>query len=246
MKVNIFNSYNEMSAATADFLISHVQQKPESLLCLASGDTPTGTLKNLVSASHNKQVDFSSADFVGLDEWVGMDKNIEGSCQHYIYTNFFDLLNISQQRIKFFNAKAQDLRAECSAIDKFIADKDQIDLLLVGVGVNGHIGLNEPGSAFNSLCHVVPLADSTKKGAEKYFSDSKVLKEGITIGLAHMLNAKTVIVIASGIRKSNIIKQIIEGPVTESVPGSVLQRHPNCHFFLDREAASALSDRQKN
>jgi glucosamine-6-phosphate isomerase len=246
MKVNIFSTYNEMSAATADFLIAHVLQKPNALLCLASGDTPTGTLKNLVNAAQQHQADFSQSDFVGLDEWVGMDKSIEGSCQHYIYTNFFDLLKIPQEKIKFFNAKAHDLRAECRVIDKFIADKDQIDLLLVGVGVNGHIGLNEPGSAFDTLCHVVPLAESTKKGAEKYFNDSKVLKEGITIGLAHMLKAKTVIVIASGAKKSAIIRQIIEGPVTESVPGSVLQRHPNVHFFIDQEAASALADSGKN
>jgi len=229
-----------MSAATADFVINHIRQDPNILLCLPSGDTPTRTLKILVDEARSGKVDFSHAHFVGLDEWVGMDRYNEGSCQHYIYSNFFSPLKIAKEKITFFDAKAEDLVAECKRVDQFIADKGPIDLVVVGVGVNGHIGLNEPGSSFDSLCHTIDLEETTKKGAQKYFSDTKALQDGITLGLAHIMNAKTVVVIANGLTKAYIIHQIIEGTVTESVPGSVLQRHSNCHFFLDQDAASLL------
>jgi glucosamine-6-phosphate isomerase len=241
MKVNVFDSYDEMSAATADFVLDNLKRRPDLLLCIASGDTPTGTLKNLVRESQSGKADFSQAHFVGLDEWVGMDKSINGSCQHYIYSHFFDPLKISKDKIAFFDATSSDLASECKAIDQFLEIHGPIDLLIVGVGVNGHIGLNEPGTSFNTKCHVSQLAESTKAGAKKYFDDLKVLQKGITLGITHLMNAKTIVVIANGSKKANTIQQIIEGPITEMVPGSILQKHPDCYFFLDSEASATLS-----
>ena len=240
MKVNIYQTYHDMSAATADFVVDVVAKKPTALLCLPSGDTPTKTLQLLVEYSRAKKIDFSKCRFVGLDEWVGMDRTSEGSCQQYIYTNFFDPLKIPQENIVFFNAKAEDLKKECKLVDDFIFKNGPIDLVLVGVGTNGHIGLNEPGASFNWYSHYIELEESTKKAAQKYFSETKTLHQGITLGLRHILDAKITVVIANGLKKAGIIQKIIEGEVTENIPGSVLQRHANCYFFLDKEAGSLL------
>jgi glucosamine-6-phosphate isomerase len=240
MKVNVFDTYEQMSKATAEFIIEAVRENPSSVICLASGDTPTGTLKNLVQAAKEGRVNFSGCKFVGLDEWVGMDKNDPGSCSNYVFSNFFDALNISKKKIVFFDAKAENLEKECEKVDKFLEDEGQLDIVLVGVGVNGHIGLNEPGVSAKLRSHVVDLEQSTKDVAKKYFTGKFQLEKGITLGLRHIMDSRSVLVIANGPKKSDIIKKIIEGPVTEQVPGSILQSHPDCHFFLDRIAAEKL------
>jgi glucosamine-6-phosphate deaminase len=229
-----------MSIATANFIADHVTRNPTSLLCFPSGDTPTGTFKLLVEYSKSGKIDFSQCRFVGLDEWVGMDRYIQGSCQHYMYAHFFDVLNIPAERIVFFDARAKDLDHECKRIDQYIFSHGSIDVIVVGVGVNGHIGLNEPGASVNSYSHHIPLEESTKQGAQKHFSGTQVLSEGITLGIKHMLEAKTAVVIASGEKKASVIQKIIEGPITEQVPGSILQQHTHCYFFLDREASQFL------
>jgi glucosamine-6-phosphate deaminase len=230
-----------MSRATADFIADQITQHPGSLLCFPSGDTPTGTFKLLVDYARSEKIDFSQCRFVGLDEWVGMDRHIPGSCQHYMYAHLFEPLKIPAAHIVFFNARAKDLDAECKRIDQFIFAHGAIDLLVVGVGVNGHVGLNEPGASVNSYSHHIQLEESTKAGAQKYFSGTQILREGITIGIKHMLQAKTAVVMASGEKKASIIQKIIEGPITEQVPGSILQTHKNCHFFLDQDTSRFLS-----
>lgn len=230
-----------MSAAAADIVLNQVAHKAESIFCFPSGDSPTGMLTILVKKIRERQADFTKAKFVGLDEWVGMDRNDPGSCQHYMYEKFFDAAGISPEQIIFFNPKAKDLQAECKKVDQFIVSHGGIDVIVVGVGMNGHLGLNEPGSSFLNYCHVVDLEESTKTVAQKYFSSSTVLKQGITLGLKHITEAKTTIVIAGGEKKSAIIQKIIEGPVTEQVPGSIMQILNHGLIILDEGAASRLA-----
>lgn len=241
MNIHIAETYQDMSQATANLVEACIKTKPESLLCFPSGDSPTGTLNKLIKDAQRGAADFRRCWFVGLDEWVGMDKNDDGSCQQYVYANLFDPLQIPANRIMFFDAKANDLAAECKKTDRFIFDHGPLDILIVGVGLNGHIGLNEPGSSFTSYAHVVDLAESTKTSGQKYFSQATKLEKGITIGIQHMMEAVTVVVIASGEKKADIIQKIIEGKVTEDIPGSILQQHPNCYVFLDQGAASKLT-----
>jgi glucosamine-6-phosphate isomerase len=170
-----------------------------------------------------------------------MDRNDVGSCQHYMYEKFFDPAGIRPDQITFFNAKANDLNAECKKVDNAIIANGSIDLIVVGIGMNGHLGLNEPGSSFRNYCHVVDLEDSTKSVAQKYFSNSTVLKQGITLGLRHITEAKTTIVIAGGEKKSQIIQKIIEGPITEQVPGSIMQTLNHGLVIVDDAAASRLT-----
>jgi glucosamine-6-phosphate isomerase len=241
MNIHIYSSYEEMSEATATFIISQVNSKKDLVICLPSGDTPTATLRRLVEAARNGRVDFSQCKFVGLDEWVGMDKNDPGSCQHYVYQHFFDQIDIPAANIIFFDAKSTDLDGECKKVNDFLLKHGPLDLLLVGVGLNGHIGLNEPGEPSTHRAHVVQLEKSTKEVAKKYFQETKKLEKGITLGLQQVMDAKTVLVIANGKKKSEIIQKILEGPVTEQVPGTILQRHPDYHVFLDEDASSKLT-----
>jgi glucosamine-6-phosphate deaminase len=241
MKVIIRETYEEMSAAAADIVLDQVVKKPNSIFCFPSGDSPTGMLGILVNRIREGKANFSKAKFVGLDEWVGMDRNDLGSCQHYMYEKFFDPAGISADQIIFFNPKAKDLHAECKKVDQFILSHGGIDVIVVGIGMNGHLGLNEPGSSFQNYCHVVDLDESTKNVAQKYFSESTILKQGITLGLKHITEAKTTIVIASGEKKSGTIQKVVEGPVTEQVPGSIMQTLNHGLIILDEASASRLT-----
>jgi glucosamine-6-phosphate isomerase len=240
MNIKVFKTYDELSVATADMIASQIKSKRDSLLCLASGESPTGALARLSGYAKLRQADFSKCRFIGLDEWVGMDKTDEGSCQHYVFNHFFYPAGINPQNITFFDARAKDLTSECNRINNFLETYGPIDLVLVGVGLNGHVGLNEPGSSSASDAHVVNLEKSTTQVAQKYFSRSTVLDRGITLGLRQLLASKTLVLIASGEKKADVIQKIVEGPVTDEVPASHLQKHSNCHVFVDAGAASKI------
>ncbi|MDB5131075.1 MAG: nagB 1, partial [Mucilaginibacter sp.] len=185
MQVLTFKTYDEMSRAAADCIVKQVRQKPGSLLCFPSGDSPVGVFNYLIKYVHAGEVDFSRCYFVGLDEWVGMGENDEGSCTWSLYESFFNHLDIGADHIRFFDARAGDLDASCKAIDDFIKDKGPLDIMMVGIGMNGHIGLNEPGADFNSYSHHSPLAPMTISVGQKYFKQQTELHEGITLGLKH-------------------------------------------------------------
>jgi glucosamine-6-phosphate isomerase len=241
MQVKVYKTYTAMSDAAAEFFIQQVRASAVPHVCLASGETPTGTLDRLVSEAKAERVDFSKCIFVGLDEWIGMDKSDTGSCQHYVYNKFFYPAGISEAKIIFFDAKAADPQKECNRINSYLKTNGPLDVVLVGVGMNGHIGLNEPGVSPEMESHVVDLETSTKQVAQKYFTKQTTVEKGITLGLKTIMNARNVLVIASGVKKAAIIQRILEGPVTSEVPGSILQRHPNCYLFLDEDAASKLT-----
>lgn len=240
MKIQVFKGYDELSEKTAEFIVGLVLQKPESLLCFPSGDSPTGTFQNLVQYKREGRVNFEGCKFVGLDEWVGMGRYDEGSCRKYIYENLFEPIKASLSQICYFEACADDLEQECRRIDSFVKENGPIDIMLVGLGMNGHIGLNEPGAPIDLYSHVVDISSTTKKVAQKYFKKKTSLNKGITLGLRHLMEAKTAILIASGEKKAKIVKQVVEGEVTQEVPAGILKRHNNSYIFLDEGAASML------
>lgn len=229
-----------MSHAAADLIVEQVRQKPDSLLCFPSGDSPAGVFNYLIKYADAGKVDFSHCYFVGLDEWVGMGKNDEGSCTWSLYDSFFNKLDITDDHTRFFDARADDLDASCKAIDDFIKDKGPLDIMMVGIGMNGHIGLNEPGADFNSYSHHSPLAPMTISVGQKYFKQQTPLHEGITLGLKHLQEAKMPILLAAGSKKAGIVKQALEGPVTNQLPASVFQTLASGMVFLDEGAASEL------
>jgi len=240
MKIRTYAGYNEMCRAAAGIIIEQIKQNPASLICLTSGDTPAGIYKLLVQYAKEGKVDFSNCYFVGLDEWVGMDKNDAGSCTNFLYESFFTPANIDPSRMMVFDAKAADLDASCAAMDSFIKQHGPLAIMLVGVGMNGHIGLNEPGADFNAYAHHSPLDPITVSVGQKYFAHETALTEGITLGLKHLQEAGIPMLLASGSKKAPIVAKALKGEVTRQVPASIFQTLDHAYVMLDEDAAAML------
>lgn len=240
MKIFVYNDYDAMSRAAADLVAKQLATKPNSVIVFPSGDSPTGTLNYVVEDANSGKTDLSQCYFVGLDEWVGMDENDVGSCKYYLKNNFFGKLNKPTKNFRLFDAKAADLEAECEKMNQFIADKGGIDIMMVGIGLNGHIGLNEPGTPTNLCAHLSELDPMTVQVGQKYFNEATQLTGGITLGLKHFTEAGQAILIVSGAKKADIMAKSLEGEVTVDVPASILQTMPNAVVLIDKDAAAKL------
>jgi glucosamine-6-phosphate isomerase len=242
MEIKIFDNYDELSQQAANEVINLVKRKKNAVICLASGNTPLGTCQWIVKKAAEENIDFSQCSFIGLDEWVGIPKDNSGSCYYFFYHNLFGPLHIPAVQIFTFDAMSESLDDQCKKMDTEIAEKGGIDLMIVGIGMNGHIGFNEPGVSFNLLSHVIDLHETTKTVGQKYFPEVIKLSKGITLGLGHLVNAKKVILIANGKNKSEVIKHTVKEQVSSSLPATILQTHKNSFIFLDKEAASLLKN----
>ncbi|MEC6746908.1 glucosamine-6-phosphate deaminase [Marinilactibacillus sp. XAAS-LB27] len=229
----IVPNYKEMSSIASEKIISTMKLYPNALYCFAGGDTPVGTLELLVSAHNEKRIDLKKAYYIGLDEWVGLDESDEGSCIDYMKRNLFEPANIPEDHIHFFNAKDSNLDEECKLADAFIHSHGGITLSLLGVGVNGHLGFNEPGSNLESLVHIVELSDITKEVAVKYFSKEANVSQGLTVGLKQLLNSKYLILEANGKTKKAAIQKLMEDKVTLNWPVTTLRLHKNCTVIVN-------------
>lgn len=236
MNLRVFPDPAALSQHTAAHIAQTIRRKPDALLCLASGDTPTEAYRLLAQMAQAGELDLSRCHFIGLDEWVGFGPTDEGSCGYYLYRDLFTPARVRPDQITYFDAKADDLLAECRRVDRVLADAGGLDLLLVGIGLNGHIALNEPGTSFALRSHVSELAETTIQVGQKYFSQATPLSRGITLGLQHLMEAKDVILMASGAKKAAIIRQALHGPVTEQCPASLIQTHPNAQVWVDEQA----------
>jgi glucosamine-6-phosphate isomerase len=234
------NDYQELSEKVANEIISFMLNKEKKLICLPSGDTPIGAYKIICEKLNGINVNDLNVKFVGLGEWVGFGRDTVGSCQNYMFKNLYKPLSINNEKIVEFNARSSNLEMECNRIDKLIDREGPLDLVVLGIGVNGHLGLNEPKTSFQQKSHVVKLTESTKKVAQKYFTENVNLENGITLGIHHFLESKRLILIAAGKKKADIIKQIIDGEVTVEIPATAARLHQNCSLIIDKEAASAL------
>jgi glucosamine-6-phosphate isomerase len=241
MLLKIFNDDLQLSEYAADRMLQLLKETPKAVICLASGDSPKLTCELFVKKVKEKKIDISKFFFVGLDEWVGLSPNTKGSCRNDFEKRIIKPLSLSSSQYHFFNGQAENLIHECVLMDKIINDKGGIDLMIVGIGMNGHIGFNEPGVNFNLLSHVIKLDETTVSVGQKYFKEKVVLQQGITLGLAHLLNAKTVFLLANGERKATVIKKAAEGAITNSFPASIMQQHANGFIMVDEDAASLLN-----
>jgi len=241
MQILRFKNYEELSGYMADFIVNAIKNKPNLVLCMASGSTPALTCDLLVQKLKNGKVDYSKLTFLGLDEWVRLPPTNTGSCHYFFHKKIFEPLQLSSSQYFLFDALADDLKSECSKMDKVITEKGGIDIMIVGIGMNGHIGFNEPGTSFAVLSHVAELDEITKSVGQKYFDGPVELGKGITIGFGHLMNTKKVFLMANGSKKAEVIKKTIEGPVTENFPASIMQKHSNGFILIDDEAASLSS-----
>ncbi|MBX2894313.1 MAG: glucosamine-6-phosphate deaminase [Cyclobacteriaceae bacterium] len=240
MHLKIYADYELLSAHTAELIIQYVNQKPDALICIASGHTPIGVFQHLKRALEQKKVSLTNCTFLSLDEWLGIDPADSGSCLSMLQRDCFEPLNIRPDKIHFFNVQASDLNLECARINNLISNNGGLDVMLVGVGTNGHIGMNEPGTPFHSVAHVGELAEETKTVGQKYFNTATTLSRGITLGLSHLQEARLPIIMANGSRKAAIIAQALKGKAIEQIPVSIVHQIPHAWVMLDKEAASLL------
>lgn len=240
MKVEIYPDYQTLSRATTDLIVTYIKSKPNSLVCLASGHTPMGVFECLVKDVKEKKVDISQCVFVGLDEWVGIGPKQDGSCRLMMDQFFFHPLNIPAKQIHFFDALSDDLQHEADKINSVIGWNGGLDIMLVGIGTNGHIAMNEPGTSFDSIAHVSELAEETKVVGQKYFKSSTELKYGITLGLKHFHESKLPVLMANGSKKSAVMKRVMEEKPGEHLPASIVHQMPHAYVMLDEEAAAAM------
>jgi glucosamine-6-phosphate isomerase len=241
MKIKIFDTPEKLGMHTANQIIQLVIQKPNAVLCLATGHSPVLTYEHLVEEVKKRNVDFSSVHFVGLDEWVGVKATNPGSCHYFLHHYLFEPLKTKPTNIHLFNGLAKPIEQQCSIMNETIKQLGGIDLMLVGIGINGHIGFNEPGTDDTQLSHVTSLDKVTIQVSRKYFPDDTQLEKGITLGIQCVLDSKCAILIANGTAKSEIIKQTIDDPVSMEVPASMLRKHDNSYIYIDKEAGSKLN-----
>lgn len=239
MQVKKFKSSEELSQGVADYIHELVKRKPTATLVLTSGDTPKQAYQLL--AAQAKAEDFADCMIIGLDEWVGVGPESTGSCQFIVEENLLKPLGLSPKNYTFFDGLAADLSTECKRVDELIRSRGGLDLIIVGVGLNGHIGLNEPGYGFDNYCHVTELASMTVEVGQKYFTSKTPLTKGITIGLKHLLEAQTAMLMASGTKKAEIIKSTVSSEISTAIPATVFQLHHNGLVWVDDAAAALLA-----
>lgn len=237
MNLRIFDDYSHLSRTTADLIVSYLKAKPNAMVCLASGHTPKGVFECLVEDVEASRLDLSQCTFVSLDEWIGIPSSQKGSCRAMMDEDLFWPLGLEASQIIFFDGMSTDPVSEASRVNEMIALRGGLDIMLVGVGMNGHIAMNEPGTAFNLEAHVSDLAEETKIVGQKYFSGNTALSKGITLGLKHFRESKLPILMANGVKKANIIKKVLEAEATELLPASIVHNIPGVYVMLDKEAA---------
>jgi 6-phosphogluconolactonase/glucosamine-6-phosphate isomerase/deaminase len=240
--IRIFESEDELANEIANEMMQHLIDDEHPVFCLASGSTPQKSYRKFADGIH-KDGWLKELKIVSLDEWVGIDRSSEGSCYQMLNQDLFSLVPLDSSQIEFFDGTKTDLREECLRIDRFI-EQHPLTFSLMGVGMNGHIGLNEPGSQVLDHSDIVDLSITTREVAQKYFHQPTVLEKGITLGLAQVAKSTRVVVAITGERKAEIVRKIFNNPEAR-LPAQELLRYDAIDFFLDSEAAKYL-DRIKN
>ena len=226
-----------MSLTAAELTAESLTKDRDSLISFPGGDTPLGMVKEFVRLVNAGNIDISRTRYVSLDEWVGLGRDDKGSCAYFNYTNIINKLEKPFLDYFIINGKAADIEEERRRLNDYIHTYGPLDVSVLGIGMNGHLGFNEEGVDFSSYAHITPLAQTTKQVMVKYFDQARQLEYGITQGIAHIMGARKVILIANGKHKIDILRKAFCGPVTNEVPASILQRHPNCYLVVDGEAA---------
>ena len=241
MKIIRAKDYKDMSRKAANVISAQVIMKPNCVLGLATGGTPVGTYAQLIDWYNKGDVDFSDVTTVNLDEYRGISRENDQSYWYFMHKNFFNSVNIRPDHIHVPDGSNPDAAAACRDYDEIIRSVGGIDLQLLGIGPDGHIGFNEPGAAFELGTHCVDLTESTIEANKRFFDKKEdVPRQAYTMGIKSIMQARKVLMIASGANKADIIKQAFFGPVTPEVPASILQMHPDFVLVLDEEAASKI------
>jgi len=243
IKVIVVKDYDEMSQKAAEIFIQQIKEKPNSILGLATGSTPLGTYKKLIKAHKNGEIDFSNIITFNLDEYYPIKKEHSQSYWYFMNENLFKYINIPPANINILDGPTKDVKKTCHDFEKKVKRSGGIDLQVLGIGQNGHIAFNEPGSSFDSRTRLIDLDENTIKANSRFFnSKDEVPKQALTMGLDTIMKAKKIILLASGENKAEAVKKSLEEPPNENMPASILQNHLDCTFIIDQEATSRLSN----
>lgn len=244
MKIIKAKDYEEMSRKAANIIAAQVVLKNDCVLGLATGSTPIGLYQNLVKGYENGDLDFSRVHSVNLDEYYGLDGENDQSYRYFMNHNLFDHVNIDKNNTNVPNGKAADPHEESARYDKVIDSMGGVDIQLLGIGNNGHIGFNEPNDEFDKNTHCVDLTENTIQANSRFFASiDDVPKQAITMGIGAIMKAKCVLLVASGEAKAPVMYDAFFGPVTPHVPASILQFHPNLVIVADEAALKIVSEK---
>ena len=239
MIIHIFNNAEEIGKAVANLIVEQVNEKPDSVLGFATGASPVPTYKSLIKAYNKGKVSFKDITTFNLDEYCDLPKDDKNSYYTFMHENLFNHIDVKEENVNFLNGNAEDTDAECVRYDDLLTE-NKIDIQLLGVGRNGHIGFNEPSNKFTKGSFKVRLSQSTIDANSIYFDENPMPHYALTMGTVSIMKSKQIILIATGRGKADAIDGLVNGDITPSCPASVLQLHPNVHIFLDKAAASLL------
>jgi len=241
VKLIICQDKQGVAKEAANIFAKAIREKPDIVLGLATGGTPVGMYKELIRMNEAEGLDFSKVTSFNLDEYLGLSGDHPQSYRYFMDANLFNHININKSNTHVPDGKAQDLSLGCQKYEEAIKQAGGIDLQLLGIGSNGHIAFNEPGSGADSRTRVIDLTERTIKDNARFFEDeSQVPRKAITMGIGSILEAKKIILLATGISKKEAVVKSVKGPLVSDVPASFLQNHPDCVFVIDQEAASGL------
>lgn len=241
MRIYKARDYSDLSRKAANIISAQVIMKPDCVLGLATGSSPLGTYKQLIDWYNKGDLDFSSVRTVNLDEYKGLTKDNDQSYYYFMYNNFFKHINIRPENTNIPDGTCTDSDGECARYNQVIESLGGIDLQLLGLGRNGHIGFNEPDTAFEKMTHCVTLTESTIEANKRFFASiDDVPKQAYTMGIKAIMQAKKILLIVSGAEKAQILKEALCGPVTPHVPASILQLHNDVTVVADEAALKEM------
>jgi len=239
MRIYRAKTYKDMSRKAANIISAQIIMKPNAVLGLATGSSPLGIYRQLIDWYEKGDLDFSEIRTVNLDEYKGLAPDHEQSYAYFMRKNLFDQVNINLSNTNIPNGLEENEAVECARYNRIIASFGGIDLQLLGIGANGHIGFNEPGEAFERETHCVKLADTTIQANARFFDTiDQVPKYAYSTGIKNIMQAKSILLIASGKAKAEAVNRMIRGPITPACPASILQLHNNVSIVADEEALS--------
>ncbi len=243
MEVRITEDYEEMSDAAAELVLRQIHEKPDSVLGLTAGSSPMGLYRRMQEAYREGRADFSKVRIFTLSEYIGLDEKDEQSFAYYTRKNFCEGLNLAEENICMPNGMADDIAQECERYGKAIEAAGGIDMMILGIGPNAHIGFNEPGSSFVPETHVVELSKATRAANARFFDNpGDVPYWAVSMGMRDIMFSRRVLLLASGAGKTEALVLALGGDITPKAPASVLQLHRGAVFIIDEAAARRLPE----
>ena len=244
MKIYETENYEEMSRKAANILSAQVILKPDCVLGLATGSTPIGTYDKLVEWYEKGDLDFSEVKTVNLDEYRGLTRDNDQSYYYFMHEHLFDRVNIDPENTNVPNGTEPDADKECERYEKLIESMGGVDIQLLGLGHNGHIGFNEPADEFDKVTHCVDLQESTIEANKRFFASADdVPRQAYTMGIKSIMAAKKILLVATGSAKADALYKSLYGPITPNVPASILQLHQDVTVVADEDALSLIKEK---